>query len=383
MELSLSEDQVRFRDEVRNFVDAEVIRHAVEADRTGTFPRETLNKMAARGYLGIPLPKEYGGLGKDSISYLLAIEEISRGCGSTGVITAVHTSVGTYPIYMFGTDEQKDKFVKPLAKGEKIGAFALTEPEAGSDAAAVATTAVPSSSKSGYILNGSKIFISNGAAAEIMIVLAVTDKSDRKKGMSAFIVEKGTTGFEVGGEEHKMGLHASEASELIFDNCEVPNDNLLGELGAGFKIGMVSLDGGRLGIAAQALGVAQAAFDECLKFSSSTLRSGKPLNRYQGIQFMFSDIATQLEAARLLMYRAAYMKDNGQKYTKEASMAKVYATDVAMNAVNKLSNVMGEYGFTKRSPMERYLRDVKVTEIYEGTSEIQRLIIAKQLLKKS
>jgi butyryl-CoA dehydrogenase len=381
MELSLTEEQLRFQNEVREFVDNEIVSRAVEADRKGRFPWETLKVMATRGYLGIPLPTEYGGLGKDTISYLIAIEEISRGCGATGVITAVHTSVGTYPIYLFGTDEQKQKFVPPLASGQRIGAFALTEPEAGSDAAAISTFAQPTEDKSGYILNGSKTFISNGSAAETMIVLALTDKSDPKHGISAFIVEKGINGFTVGAEEHKMGLHASEATELIFENCEIPIENRLGAEGDGFRIGMITLDIGRLGIAAQALGVATAAFNEVYKYAKSKLRAGKPLIKYQGLQFMFADLATELEAARLLMYRAGYLKDSGAKFTKEASMAKVFATDVAMRVVNKTSNVMGEYGYTKRSPMERYLRDVKVTEIYEGTSEIQRLIIAKQLLK--
>ena len=382
MELALSEEHLRFQAEVRAFVDSEIVPRAAEADRTGTFPWEILRKMGPIGLLGIPIPKEYGGLGKDTISYLIAIEELSRGCGATGVITAVHTSVGTYPIYLFGTEEQKQKFVKPLARGEKIGAFALTEPEAGSDAAAIKTIAEHRGDpENGYILNGSKIFISNGSAAEIMIVLALTDSSDQKKGISAFIVEKGTPGFDVGGEEHKMGLHASEATELVFENCNIPLENRLGEEGDGFKIGMISLDGGRLGIAAQALGVAQAAFEECYSFSKTRLRAGKPLVKYQGIQFMFANLATELEAARLLMYRAGYLKDKGQRFTKEASMAKVYATDVSMRTVNETSRIMGEFGYTRRSPMERYLRDVKVTEIYEGTSEIQRLIISKQLLK--
>lgn len=381
MELSLTEEQLQFQAQVREFVNREVAPRATQADRTGEFPWEILKMMSPMGLLGIPIPVEYGGLGLDSISYLIAIEELSRGCGATGVIAAVHTSVGTYPIYQFGSEEQKLEYVISLANGNKIGAFALTEAEAGSDASAITTTAEKSKDGKSYILNGSKIFISNGSAAEVIIVLALTNRSNPKKGISAFIVEKGTPGFEVGGEEHKMGLHASEATELIFDNCEIPQGNLLGAEGDGFKIGMISLDGGRLGIAAQALGVAQAAFEEALKFSKNQLQSGKPLNKHQNIQFLFADVNTELEAARLLMYRAAHLKDQGQRFTKEASMAKVFATDVAMRTVNKTSQIMGEYGYTRRSPMERYLRDVKVTEIYEGTSEIQRLVIAKNLLK--
>jgi alkylation response protein AidB-like acyl-CoA dehydrogenase len=381
MELSFTDEQLQFQAQVRKFVNREVVPRAAKNDKTGEFPWEILKKMGPMGLLGIPIPVEYGGLGKDSISYLIAIEELSRGCGATGVITAVHTSVGTYPIYQFGTEEQKLEYVIELANGNKIGAFALTEAEAGSDASAITTTAEKSTDGESYILNGSKIFISNGSAAEVIIVLALTDKSNPKKSISAFIVEKGTPGFEVGGEEHKMGLHASEATELIFDNCEIPQKNLLGAEGDGFKIGMISLDGGRLGIAAQALGVAQAAFEEALKFSRNQLQDGKPLNKHQNIQFLFADVNTELEAARLLMYRAAYLKDQGQRFTKEASMAKVFATDVAMRTVNRTSQIMGEYGYTRRSAMERYLRDVKVTEIYEGTSEIQRIVIAKNLLK--
>ena len=381
MDLLLTEDQMQFRSKVREFAKAEILPYSAEYDRLGEFPWATLKKMGEIGLLGIPIPKEYGGLGLDTISYLIGVEELSAACGSTGVITAVHTSVGTYPIYLFGTEEQKQKFVKPLAKGEILGAFALTEAEAGSDAAAIKATAVRRGGKhKGFVLNGRKIFITNGNSAGIVIVLAITDKSKDHKGISAFIVEKGAPGFKYGSEEQKMGLHASEATELVFENCEVPAENLLGEEGNGFLISMITLDGGRLGIAAQALCVARAAFEESLKYSKTKKQAGKLLYRHQNIQFLFADMSTKLEAARLLMYNAAFLKDQNVRYTWQSAMAKLYSTEVAMQIVNTASWIMGEFGYTQRSPMERYLRDVKVTEIYEGTSEIQRLIIAKQLL---
>lgn len=382
MNLSLTEAQKQFQAEIRGFAQHEVAPLAAELDRTGEFPWDTLKKMAEKGYLGIPIPKEYGGLGLDTISYLIALEELSCACSATGVITAVHTSVGTYPIYLFGTEEQKQKFVVPLAKGEKLGAFALTEPAAGSDAAAITTIAeINANNPDEYILNGSKVFITNGTSAEWIIVIAVTDNSKDQKGISALIMEKGTPGFSIGQEEQKLGLHASEASELIFDNCKIPRANLLGHEGDGFKICMITLDAARLGIAAQALGVAKAAFYECLSFVKENNINGKPISKQQNIQFTLADMATEIEAARLLMYNAAYMKDINKPFTKEASMAKVLATETAMKFVNITSRLMGEFGYTKRSPMERFLRDVKVMEIYEGTSEIQRLIISKQLLK--
>jgi butyryl-CoA dehydrogenase len=383
MELQLSEEHTRFQHEIRDFARREIKPHAKKLDNSGEYPWDNLKKMAERGYLGIPIPKEYGGLGLDTISYLIGIEEISAVCGSTGVITAVHTSVGTYPIVLFGTDGQKREFAIPLAKGEKIGAFALTEPAAGSDAAAIQTTATLTERKGEkwYIINGGKVFISNGKSAGVSIVLAVTDKSKGHNGISAFIVEKDTAGFNYGVEEEKLGLHASEASELTFDNCFIPATNLLGFEGQGFKISMVSLDGGRLGIAAQALGVGRAALEETLRLVKEIHGNGRTLSKQQGIQFMFADMATELEAARLIMYKAAFMKDQGIRYSKESAMAKLLASEVSMMVTNKCSRVLGELGYSKRTPVERYLREAKVTEIYEGTSEIQRLIIAKQLMK--
>ncbi len=382
MNFSFNDDQLSFRDEVREFTKREITPYATELDQKGDFPWKIIKKMSQKGYLGIPFPEEFGGLGRDTISYLIAIEEFSKGSSAVGVITTVHTSVGTFPIYLFGTEEQKLKFLTPLARGEKLGAFALTEPQAGSDAAAICTTASkPTPENRSFILNGSKIFITNGNSAEILIIVAITDKSKTRSGISAFIVEKGTPGFSVAGEEQKMGLHASEATELVFENCEIPTENLLGQEGDGFKVSMVTLDTGRLGIAAQALGVAQAAFEESLRFSRVNHLNGKPLNKHQSIQFMFADMATELEAARLLMYKAAFLKDQNLRFTQESAMAKVFATEVAMKVTNRAMNILGELGYTDRSPLERYLRDVKVTEIYEGTSEIQRLIIGRNLLK--
>lgn len=386
MELVLSEKHIKFRDEIRKFVNQEIAPSAIELDREGQFPWENLKKLGSKGYLGIPIPKKFGGLELDSISYLIGLEEISTACGSTGVIIAVHTSVGTYPIFLFGTAEQKERYVRPLAMGEKIGAFALTEPAAGSDASAIQTTAIPKygqdSSEKGYVLNGGKVFITNGKSAEVVIVIAVTDKTKGHHGISAFIVEKGTPGFNYGVEEDKLGLHGSEATELVFDNCFIPEENMLGEEGDGFKISMVTLDGGRLGIAAQALGVARAAFYEALKFVKENKYLGKPLFHQQGIQFMFADMATELQAARLLMYKAGFLKDQNLPYTKESAMAKIYASEVAVRITNKTSRIMGEFGYTKHSTIERHLREAKVTEIYEGTSEIQRLIISKNLLRE-
>ena len=364
---------------VSEFAEKEVKPCASEIDATGEFPWETIEKMAKLNLLGLPIPSEYGGAGVDTISYAIAVEEISKRCASTGVIMSVHTSVGTYPIYLFGTEEQKQEFVIPLAKGERIGAFALTEPGAGSDAAGVQTTAVRNGDH--YILNGSKIFITNGGVAGSVIVMAMTDKSKGYKGITAFIVEKGTEGFSLGSKEKTMGMIGSDTSELVFENCKVPKGNLLGEEAMGFRISMKALDSGRIGIAAQALGIAEAALDESVKYSKEREQFGKPIAKFQAIQWMIADMAKEIEAARMLMYHAAYLKDKGANFTKEAAMAKCYASEVAMRATIKALQIHGGYGYTKDYPVERFFRDAKVTEIYEGTSEIQRLVIASNLLK--
>lgn len=379
MNFELTEEQKRVRDLARNFAEKEVRPLAQEIDESGEFPWETIKKMAELKLMGLPIPEKYGGAGTDSISYAMAAEEISRACSSTGVIMAVHTSVGSYPIYLFGDEDQKERFLKPLARGEKIGAFALTEPTAGSDVAAIQTTARREGDE--YIIDGNKIFITNGSVAGSVIVLAMTDKSKGHKGMSSFIVEKGTEGFTYGVKEEKLGMNASDTSELILDNCHVPKENLLGEEGMGFNIAMIALDIGRIGIAAQALGIAQSALDESIKYAKERSQYGKPIAKLQAIQWMIANMATEIEAARLLIYRAAFLKDKGVRFSKEAAIAKVYASEVAMRATTKAIQIHGGQGYIKGSAVERLFRDAKVIEIYEGTSEIQRLVIASNLIK--
>jgi butyryl-CoA dehydrogenase len=334
--------------------------------------------MGKLGLLGIIIPTEYGGAGLDTISYSIIIEEISRKCASTGVITSVHNSLAAWPIIKYGTDEQKKKYLPILAKGEKIGAFAGTEPNAGSDLGAMKTTAVLKGSK--YIINGDKTFITSGPEAGIIIVFAVTDKNAGTKGLSAFIVESKFKGFKVGSIFDKLGIKASKTSELIFDNMEVPKENLLGKEGEGFKIALSCLDGGRIGIACQAVGIAQAALDESINYSQQRQQFGKPISKFQAIQWMIADMATRIEAARWLVYNAAYKKDTGQRISKEAAMAKLFASETAMECVIKGLQIHGGYGYTKEYTIERLFRDAKITEIYEGTSEVQRMVISGNLL---
>lgn len=379
MDFTLTKEQEMIKTMVSQFAEKEVKPQAQLIDETADFPWDTINKMAKLNLLGLPIPKELGGAGVDTVSYVLAVEEISKRCASTGVIMSVHTSVGTYPIYLFGTEEQKKKFVIPLAKGERIGAFALTEPSAGSDAAGVQTTAVLSGDH--YILNGSKIFITNGGVAGSVIVMAMTDKSKGHRGISAFIVEKGTDGFTIGSKEKTMGMIGSDTSELVFENCIVPKENLLAKEGMGFKIAMTALDGGRIGIAAQALGIAEAALEESIKYSKEREQFNRPIAKFQAIQWMIANMACEIEAARMLIYNAALKKDSGANYTKEAAMAKLFAPEVAMRATTKAIQIHGGYGYIKDYSVERFFRDAKITEIYEGTSEIQRLVIASNLLK--
>jgi butyryl-CoA dehydrogenase len=379
MDFQPSKEQEMIRTMVSEFAEKEIKPLAAEIDETGEFPWQTINKMAKLNLMGLPIPKELGGAGVDTISYSMAVEEIAKRCASTAVIMSVHTSVGTYPIYLFGTEEQKQKFVPPLAKGERIGAFALTEPGAGSDAASVQTTAVLKGNH--YILDGSKIFITNGSVAGSVVVLAMTDKSKGHRGISAFIVEKDTEGFTIGSKEKTMGMIGSDTSELVFENCMVPKENLLGKEGMGFKIGMKALDGGRIGIAAQALGIAEAALSEGIKYSKEREQFGRPIAKFQAVQWMIANMACEIEAARLLVYQASYMKDQGLDISKEAAMAKLYASEVAMRSAIKSLQIHGGYGYIKDYPVERFFRDAKVTEIYEGTSEIQRMVIAANLLK--
>lgn len=379
MPFMLNEEQQMMRDMVRKLAQNEIAPRAVEIDRERRFPWENIKKMGELGLMGVPIPEEYGGAGCDYLSYIITIEEISRACASTGVILAVHTSVGTFPILYFGTEEQKQKYVPKLASGEYIGAFALTEPNAGSDAANLATTAKLEGDH--YIVNGSKIFITNGGEAEVYVTFVRTGNEKGYKGITCLLVDKNTPGFSIGKIEEKMGLHGDITAELIFDNAKVPKENLLGKESEGFKVAMALLDGGRIGIAAQGLGIAQAAFDVAKDYAKERVQFGKPIADLQAIQFMLADMATRIDCARLLVYRAARMRDMGLPYAKEASMAKMYATDTAMEVTTNAVQILGGYGYCKEYPVERYMRDAKITQIYEGTNQIQRIVIAKHLLK--
>ena len=379
MDFKLSKEQQMIRDVMREFTEKEVEPIAQEIDETGRFPRETVEKMARYNMLGIPFPEEYGGAGGDEVAYAIAVEELSRACGTTGVICSAHTSLGCWPIFRYGTEEQKQKYLVPLAKGEKLGAFGLTEPDAGTDAAGQQTTAVLDGDS--YILNGSKIFITNGGQADVYIIFAMTDKSKGTRGISAFIVEKDAPGFSIGKIEDKMGIRGSSTTELIFTDCIIPRENLLGKEGKGFGIAMSTLDGGRIGIGAQALGIAQGALDETIQYIKEREQFGRPLAKFQGLQWMIADMGTAIEAARLLVYRAAYNKANGLAYNKEAAMAKLFAANTAMDVTTKCVQLHGGYGYTKDYPVERMMRDAKITEIYEGTSQVQQMVIAANLLR--
>ncbi len=364
---------------VREFAINEVKPIAAEIDVTERFPMENVEQMARYNMLGIPFPTEFGGAGGNNVSYAMTVEELSKVCGTTGVIVSAHTSLCGAPIYQFGTQEQKEKYLTPLAKGEKLGAFGLTEPNAGTDAAGQQTTAVLEGDH--YVLNGSKIFITNGGVADIFVVFAMTDKSKGTRGISAFIVEKDFPGFSIGKVEEKLGIRASSTTELVFENCIVPKENLLGKEGKGFAVAMQTLDGGRIGIAAQALGLAQGALDEAVAYMKERKQFGKSIAAFQGLQWMVADMDVQIEAARLLVYKAAYKKDMGMPYSVEAARAKLYASEVAMDVTTKAVQLFGGYGYTKEYPVERMMRDAKITEIYEGTSQVQRMVIAGSILK--
>ncbi|SCL87563.1 acyl-CoA dehydrogenase [Sporanaerobacter sp. PP17-6a] len=379
MDFTLTKEQEMVRNVMKEFAENEVKPLAAEIDETERFPRETVEKMAKYNMLGIPFPEQYGGAGGDEIAYAIAVEEISRVCATTGVILSAHTSLGCWPIYKYGTEEQKQKYLVPLVKGEKLGAFGLTEPGAGTDAAGQQTTAVLDGDN--YIVNGSKIFITNGGQADVYIIFAMTDKSQGTRGISSFIVEKDFPGFSIGKIEDKMGIRGSSTAELIFQDCIVPKENLLGKEGKGFGIAMSTLDGGRIGIAAQALGIAQGALDETVKYVKEREQFGRPLSKFQGLQWIIADIETAIEASRLLVYRAAFNKANGLPYNKEAAIAKLFAATTAMNVTTKCVQLHGGYGYTKDYPLERMMRDAKITEIYEGTSQVQQMVIAANLLK--
>ncbi|HHX92121.1 MAG TPA: acyl-CoA dehydrogenase [Clostridiales bacterium] len=379
MNYQLSKEQEFVRKMVRKFAEEEVAPIAADIDKEHRFPVETVEKMGRFGMMGVPIPKEYGGAGGDNISYAITVEELSRACGSTGVICSAHTSLCAWPILAYGTEEQKQKYLVPLAKGEHLGAFGLTEPNAGSDAGGQQTRAVDMGDH--WELNGAKVFITNGGYSDTYIVMAMTDKKKGTRGISAFIVEKGFPGFSIGKTEDKLGICASSTTELVFQNCIVPKENLLGKIGDGFKIAMSTLDGGRIGIASQALGIAQGAFDETVEYMKARKQFGRSLSKFQALQFEMADMKTRLEAARLLIYRAADMKDKGQKYSSHAAMAKLFAAETAMHVTTKAVQFHGGYGYIKDYPVERMMRDAKITEIYEGTSEVQKLVIAADIFR--
>ncbi|OQY10956.1 MAG: acyl-CoA dehydrogenase [Marinitoga sp. 4572_148] len=379
MELLLNKLHKLVKKATRELTEKEFKPLAQEIDETGRFPKENIEKLKRYGYLGMNIPQEYGGSGTDELCYVIAVEEISRYCATTGVILSAHNSLACWPIYYYGTDYQKNKFLFPLAKGEKLGAFALTEPNAGSDAGNQSTLAIKDGKR--YILNGNKIFITNGGEADIYIIFASTNRELGVKGISAFIVEKGTPGFSVGKIENKMGIRGSATSELILDNVVIPEENLLGKENQGFKIALKTLDGGRIGIAAQALGIAQGAFDETIKYIKEREQFGRPIFKFQSIQFTIAEMKTKLEAARALVYNAALKKMNSHNYSLEAAMAKYYASDIAMEITRKAVQLHGGYGYTKEYAVERMMRDAKITEIYEGTTEVQKMVIAANVLK--
>lgn len=379
MEYFLTDEQKMLKEMVAKFAKEEIAPVARENQENGIFPEEIIKKVGELGLMGVAYPAEYGGSGMDFISYMIAIEEISRYCASTGVIISAHSSLALDPIFRFGTEEQKKKYLPDMCSGRKIGCLALTEPGAGSDAGAVKTTAKLVDDK--WVINGTKMFITNGGEAETVVVVAATDLSLKIKGISAFIVEKGTPGFSVGKLEHKMGINSTSTAEFLFEECTIPKENLLGELNKGFKIALVTLDGGRLGIASQALGIAKASIEDSILYSKEREQFDQPISKFQAIQWMLADMATEYEAAWLLTYRASLMKDKGLRYSKEAAMAKLKASEVASFCAAKAIQIHGGYGYTKDFDVERYLRDAKITEIYEGTSEIMRLVISANLLK--
>ncbi len=379
MNFQLSEEHEMLRKMVRDFALEQVAPTAAERDENETFDMNIFKQMAELGLTGIPWPEEYGGAGMDYLAYVITIEELSRVCASTGVVLSAHTSLAGWPIYKYGSEEQKQKYLRPMAEGKKVGAYGLTEPGSGSDAGGMKTTAKLDGDA--YVLNGSKIFITNGGIADTYVVFAVTDPTSKHSGTSAFIVEADTPGFSVGKKEQKLGIRSSPTTEIMFDNCRVPKENLLGKEGEGFIIAMKTLDGGRNGIAAQAVGIAQGALDAAVGYAKERVQFGKPIAAQQGVSFKLADMATQTEASRLLTYQAAWLESNDLPYGKASAMAKLLAGDTAMKVTTEAVQVYGGYGYTKDYPVERYMRDAKITQIYEGTQEIQRLVISRMLTK--
>lgn len=379
MDFNLTQDQKMIRDMLRDFTEEKIKPLAEETDKESKFPQEIVKELGKLGIMGINIPPEYGGSGADGVSYAIAVEEISRGCASTGIIVSVNNSLACYPLLAYGTEEQKKKYLTPLASGQKLGSFGLTEPDAGSDVASGKTTAKKEGDK--YILNGNKRFITNAGESDIYIVFGATDPEKGAKGMSTFVLEKDTPGFTFGRLEDKLGIKGSATRELIFENVEIPQDQLISEEGKGMKIALSTLDVGRIGVAAQAVGIAQAALEYSVNYSKERVQFGKPISSFQAIQWMLADMATEIDAARLLTYKAAALKDSGARFSKEAAMAKLFASEAAMRATIKAVQIHGGYGYSKEYPVERLMRDAKITEIYEGTSEVMRMVIAASLLR--
>ncbi|MFA6570241.1 MAG: acyl-CoA dehydrogenase [Bacteroidota bacterium] len=379
MDYLLTEEQIMLKDMVSKFAQERIAPVSADIDHNHRYPAEIIKEAGELGLMGIAYPVEYGGAGMDYVSYFLAVEEISRWCASTGVIVSAHSSLVCDPIYRFGTDEQKQRFLPDLLSGKKIGSFSLTEAGAGSDAGATKTTAKLVGDK--WILNGSKLFATNGKEAEVFILIASTEPGQKTRGVSAFIVNRDTPGYKIGKVEKKLGIHGSSTAEIILEDCEVPKENLLGDLNKGFKVAMTTLDGGRLGIASQALGIARASLEDSVKYAQERFQFDQPISNFQAIQWMLADMKMEYEAAWLLNWRASIMKDRGMTYSTESAIAKLKASEVAMFCANKAVQIHGGYGYTEDFNVERYYRDAKITEIYEGTSEIQRLVIARSLFK--
>jgi len=380
MDFELNEEQQMIRKMVRDFAENEIRPIAKEMDASEEFPWDVIRKMGSLGLMGLTIPEEYGGAGADTITYAIAVEEVSRVSGSVGITLAAHTSLGLYPIYRFGDEAQKSEYLPPLASGSGLAAFGLSEPEAGSDAGAIKTTAVLDGDD--WVINGQKTFITSGSIADVVIVAAITDRAAGTRGVSNFIVEKGTSGFRPGRDEDKMGLRGSVTSQLFFEDCRVPKENLLGTLGEGFKQFLITLDGGRISIGAMAVGLGQGALEAATKYSKERVQFGQPIANFQAIQWIIADMATEIDAARSLIYRAAWLKDQGVRFTKEAAMAKLYASEAAERACYKAIQIHGGYGYSREYDVERIYRDNRLTAIGEGTSEIQRLVIARQVLGK-
>src|SRR5580704_845649 len=379
MEFELTEEQRLIRETARDFAARAIAPKAAELDKTSRWPAEILQEMSALGLLGVAIPEAYGGAGMDALSYALAMEEVSAACASCGVIMSVNNSLFCDPVYKFGTEDQKKRVLQPVASGKKIGCFGLTEPMSGSDAQTMVTGAEKTSG--GFILNGAKNWITNGPLADWIIVFAITDRSGPKVRHTAFLVERGTPGFTLNAPDHKLGIHAAQSCTVFFENCKVPDANVVGPVGDGFKVAMSTLDGGRIGIACQAIGIARAALEKAVAYAKERKSFGVPIAQHQAIQVMIADMATQIDAARLLAWRAATMKDRGIRHSAESSMAKLYASEMATRVTHKAIQIHGGYGYSTEFPVERHYRDARITEIYEGTSEIQRIVIAASVLR--